>query len=416
MIKNRKCAVISLGNELTSGAVQDTHLSYLGNELNRLAISIDKHVIITDDTDLAASEILSLSGKYPLIFVTGGLGPTSDDITREAVSSAAGVELEFNPEIWKTIEQRFAGRKIAESNKKQANIPRGFNIIENKWGTAPGVSGVIGECRIVVLPGPPRELSGMFAGSVITMLRQIYGIAEHNNLRLSIFMVSESEIEDAYSKFKGGAISLHTRLAEDRVIVLLEGDSEDEREEIFAYFEKTFGSVRVRRPDTTASRLLFDALSEKRSTIAFAESCTGGLLSKWITDIPGSSAIFWGGFITYSNDSKSGILGVDPLLIEKEGAVSRSVALEMARCAIRKSGADYSIAVSGIAGPDGGTLEKPVGTVWISIAGKNLNNVTRSFYFTGNREWVRTKTAVSALLLAEYFISEKEGLDRIVKW
>jgi len=416
MNKDRRCAVISLGNELTNGAVQDTHLSYLGKELTRLAITINKHIIIPDDIETAARELTTLIEEYPLLIVTGGLGPTSDDITREAMSIAVDTGLEFHSEIWETIEHRFSGRKIAESNKKQAEIPKGFAIIENKWGTAPGFTGMIKGCRIVVLPGPPRELTNMFDEYVMPLLRENFGFAEHKNLELCIYLVGESDIEDEYSRFKESGVMLHTRLAEDRVIVTLDGDDRSIQEEIFLHFEKTFGPFRVRRPDKPVNRLLFDALSSRGSSIAFAESCTGGLVSKWITDIPGASEVFWGGIVTYSNDSKMKLLGVDAGLLKKEGAVSRSVVEQMALFVLEKSGADYSVAISGIAGPGGGTDEKPVGTVWISAWGKKMKQSTRKFLFTGSQEWIRRKSTVCAFLLAEYFISEKEGLDIVDKW
>ncbi len=403
-------AIISLGTELTRGDVQDTHLVFLGKELRRTGYEVSRVTILPDHRAWAAAEMRKRASENALVVITGGLGPTSDDVTREAVADAFGIGLEFREDAWRDITLRFAGRPVSESNRKQAMIPAGFAIIPNPRGTACGFHGRIKDCAVFVLPGPPRELEPMFTESVLPLLGKGKGSPE-DSISGSVFLIGESLIEDEYLAGNSGDVEFHTRLEKDRVLFRLEGGSEESREGLFERFVESFGAVRVRRGSLSSAELLYNALIGKKSNIVLAESCTGGLVSEWITEIPGSSSVFWGGYVVYSNEAKSLALGIGQSLIEEKGAVSEAVVLDLVESSLVRSGAGFAIAVSGIAGPSGGTPEKPVGTVWIAVGGAGRDAVARRFLFSGSRERVRKTAATTALLFAESYVSGVYGAD-----
>jgi nicotinamide-nucleotide amidase len=409
-----RAAIISLGTELMRGIVRDAHLEFLGKELRLLGIEVARQTILPDDLDAAVDEIRRTTAEYGLVIVTGGLGPTSDDVTREAIARAASVRLEFREVLWQRIVELFSGIIPSESNRRQAYIPAGFDPIENTRGTACGFRGRIGKSTVVVLPGPPHELQIMFTRSVIPFLGNGGTRDRVSHLDVSVYLVGESRIEDACQKVKGAGVVHRTRLAEDRVIVTFEAGSSGARAEIengFSGLVATFGELVVKRGDSSAAERVTAALRTRNARLVTAESCTGGLIGEWITNIPGSSDIYWGGCTVYSNESKTVLFGVPPILIEKEGAVSREVVRVMAGSALLISPAEYALTVSGIAGPSGGTDEKPVGTVWISVRARDGRELTRRFHFSGDRQRIRRKAAACALLLCDTLIAEKDTLD-----
>jgi nicotinamide-nucleotide amidase len=339
--KSKSTAIISLGTELTRGDVQDSHLVFLGKELRRIGLDVGKVSILPDDREDASREIAALVSEYPLVIVTGGLGPTSDDITREAISDATGLDLLFREDVWETIESRFWGRPVSESNRKQAMLPAGFTAIDNPRGTACGFTGIINETTLVVLPGPPHELEPMFADSVIPMLVKSAVASAFNTIEGCVFLVGESLIEDEYRNADRPDVSFHTRLGKDRVLFRLVGGSEESRECVFAHFSRAFGVTLVRRGNASAAELLTNALLEKGKVVVTAESCTGGIIAESITDIAGSSNVFWGGFVVYANNAKTGMLGIEQSLIETKGTVSEDTVLGMASAALTRSGVGF---------------------------------------------------------------------------
>lgn len=265
----------------------------------------------------------------------------------------------------------------------------------------------------------------MFAASVVPLLTARFQVAEESGaLWGTAMMVPESSLEEALRACAGPkgpgsggqGIRWGTRVDEDRIVFSLRGGRAEGREALMERLVERLGRVRVRRGDTRPAQLLTEALLARSAHLVVAESCTGGLISKYLTDLPGSSRVFWGGFLSYSNEAKTRLLGVGGLLLAAEGAVSEPVVRAMAEGAVAASGADVGVAVSGIAGPEGGSPDKPVGTVWIAVAVKGNGCDARLFTFTGTRDMVRRRSAVAAMLFAEARLGGREFLDTRGKW
>ncbi len=408
MSEQTKAVIISVGTELTEGVILNTHFRFLGAELKYLGFLTIRSVQIPDTKSIIFEELNRALGDSNLVLITGGLGPTSDDLTREIVAETAGVKLKFKEKIWETLLCRFTGRKISDTNKKQAYIPEGFQVIENYNGTAPAFYGWIRKTLVIALPGPPKELEPMFHRQIAPLLSKEMHLHILEELKTTVLMIPESVLEEALQKHRKKAVTWGTRVAEDRIIVSFRGGSLSDQEKAFRGLEEEFSQVRIRRGDVKPNYMLFEALKERKMRIALAESCTGGLLGKLITDIPGSSEILWGSLVVYSNSAKESLLSVDPELIEHYGAVSREVVSAMSEGILKRSGADVSLAVTGIAGPDGGSPEKPVGTVWVSARKVSGKELYQKYHFPGSREMIRRRTAISALLITECLVLERD--------
>lgn len=418
-MSDRKTAVIiSAGTELTEGIIQDAHVRYIASELTSLGFTVRRGVQVPDDMALYRVELARAIQDSSLVVITGGLGPTSDDLTREIVAEAAGVPLEFHQEAWDALVARFPGRAVSATNRKQALAPRGFGLLPNPNGTAPGFQGNLGGALIVALPGPPSELRPMFSASVLPLIAGRDGrAAETDVLWGTALMVPESSLEEALRAGSAGpGVRWGTRVDEDRIVFSIRGGLAEEREALLGSLATRLGAVRVRRGETRPAQLLTDALLERRALLCVAESCTGGLIGKYMTDLPGSSRVFWGGFLSYSNEAKTKLLGVRASLLAEHGAVSEEAAVAMAVGALEASGTDAAISVSGIAGPEGGTPEKPVGTIWMAVALRQGGCAARPFTFSGSRDMIRRRTAVAAMLFAEARILGREFLDMRAKW
>jgi nicotinamide-nucleotide amidase len=409
--------ILAAGTELTEGIIQDTHARYLASELTSLGLAVRRMIQIPDDPAIFREELTRACRDACLVLITGGLGPTTDDLTREMVAEAAGVPLEFHAEAWETLLARFAGRRISDTNRKQATAPRGFLLLPNPNGTAPGFHGEVNGALVVAMPGPPSELRPMFAASVLPLIRERFGApAEGDILWGTALMVPESNLEEALRGCAVPGVRWGTRVEEDRISFSLRGGTAAERASLFACVTAGLGSDRVRPGETRPALLLTEALLTRHLTIAVAESCTGGLIAKYMTDLPGSSRVLWGGWVSYANEAKESLLGVDRAVLSRSGAVSEEAVVAMAAGALRASGADVGLAVSGVAGPDGGSPEKPVGTVWIAVAVRGSPPAARLFSFTGSRDMVRRRAAVAAMLLAEAAIVGRPFLDTRAKW
>jgi len=420
--RERTAVLISAGTELTEGIIQDGHVRFLSSELTALGFQVRRGVQVPDDRDLFRAELDRAVADARLVIITGGLGPTSDDLTREIVAEAAGVPLDFHQEAWDALLARFAGRTVSDTNRKQALAPRGFPLLPNPNGTAPGFYGSVGDALVVALPGPPSELRPMFSASVVPLLTaRFLAAGEGGELWGTALMVPESSLEEALRTCAaagpgGEGIRWGTRVDEDRIVFSLRGGAAEGREGLMDRLVQRLGRVRVRRGDTRPAQLLTEALLERNARVAVAESCTGGLIGKYLTDLPGSSRVFWGGFLSYSNEAKAKLLGVGEALLASEGAVSEAVVRAMAEGAVAASGAEAGIAVSGIAGPEGGSADKPVGTVWMAVAVKGAGCDARLFSFTGSRDMIRRRSAVAAMLFAEARLLGREFLDTRGKW
>ena len=396
IIAKVKAALLLIGSEIADGKVQDRHAKLLSSRLSAKGISVHSICIVPDGNEIEG-EISRLSGMVDLLLITGGLGPTSDDLTRYALAKAAGVSLVFREDVWNTIRALFGPAEPPQSNRRQAEIPIGFEPIENSCGTAPGLLGRIGEATVIAMPGPPRELEAMARLFLDGYLSDRFSRETALMTTGTAFLTSESLLEDTLSEIALPGESWRTRAEGHRIVFDLLGP--DRSSEIMKLLKAKLGDMSIRQGETSAPELLMKALLEHRMKLVTAESCTGGLIGKMITDLAGSSKVFWGGFLTYADDAKQKLLSVST--VSSHGAVSRETVLEMAEGAIGGSSADVAVSVSGVAGPDGGTEEKPVGTVWAAVKIRGKPGAAWRFQFPGDREGVRLRTAVAAMLLTE---------------
>jgi nicotinamide-nucleotide amidase len=427
-VSERRAIILSVGTELTEGVIVNTHFRYLGSELKGLGFQVVRGEQIPDELLLFRRALERAAAEAELLLVTGGLGPTSDDLTREAIAGAAGVKLEFQAGIWRDLEERYAslGQRLPEPNRRQAFVPRGFELLPNDWGTAPGFCGRLGpgasassgadagpdsrhSAFVAALPGPPSELEPMFRLRLLPVLSLHFPwLAAQGELAGTALLTPESALEESLQRHRQAAVSWSTRVAEDRIAFSLRGGSESERERFFAGLSAELGPVRIRRGEAQPAELLFRLLEKQGLLLALAESCTGGLVAKMLTDLPGSSRVFLGGAVAYSNAAKQRLLAVEQPILDRYGAVSRQTAVAMADGLFAVTPADLALSVTGIAGPEGGTSAKPVGTVWICARRRGGPEQARIFRFPGGRDLVRRRSAVAALVLAECLLTGSE--------
>ena len=407
--------IISVGTELTAGIIQDTHGQYISELSESLGFTVSGIFLLPDIHRAVCEQIRRALDECDILIITGGLGPTSDDITREALSEAVERKLIFSDEVWKALTVFYRGKNPPESNKKQAMIPEGFTIIQNRNGTAPGFWGEAAGNKIIVLPGPPKELKPMFQNQVVPLLRQWGGGRKKEVLWGTSVCISESKLEMLLKENSEKGVIWGTRIEPLRIVFHISGQRRDILEKVMNRLIQKTGELCIHKGLYDPVADLFSLLKTRKSTFAGAESCTGGLVAKLITDIPGSSAVFWGGYTVYSNEAKIK-LGVDPDILCKHGAVSQPVVERLAASVLKISGADAGFAVSGIAGPDGGTPDKPVGTVWIAVDAKNGRKFSRCFQFPGSRDAVRRKTAAAVFLLLFALAEREELLDSEEIW
>jgi nicotinamide-nucleotide amidase len=407
--------ILSVGTELTEGNILNTHFRFLGAQLKGLGFCTRKGVQIPDDMESFRTELREAAGSSALVIITGGLGPTSDDLTREVVAEVCAAPLRFDSGIWEDLVARYSsrGRTISATNRKQAMIPSGFRVLPNGIGTAPGFWGRTQSGAVMALPGPPAELEEMFLRSAVPLIQQEFlGASDSSAAELvaTAFMIPESALEQALQEIRGpdSGVLWGTRVVYDRIVFTIRGANKERRELVFRGLEERFGSVRIRKGDVQASWALYQLLKQRGERLGLAESCTGGLASKLLTDIPGSSEVFWGTLVTYSDESKRLLLGVPASILQRAGAVSAEAASAMSEGLLERTPAEVAVAVTGIAGPEGGTREKPVGTVWVSARYRGGGQLRKGFHFHGGRDAVRRRSAVAAFLLAESVLL---GLD-----
>jgi len=398
--------ILSVGTELTEGSILNTHFRFLGAQLRGLGFRTKKCVQIPDDPQVFRQELGQAVECAELVIITGGLGPTSDDLTRDIVAEVCEAPLRFDEAIWDDLVARYTarGRKIAETNRKQALIPSGFQVLPNRVGTAPGFFGGSKTCTLMALPGPPAELEEMFLVEAVPLIRSL-GVKNPSTAELigTALMIPESVLEQALQESSrvDSGLFWSTRVAHDRIVFTLRGAGQQEQLRVFSDLVGLFGRMRIRQGDVQPGFLLYQLLKQRAERIAVAESCTGGLVSKLLTDVPGSSRVFWGTVVTYSDESKVRFLGVPLEVLKSSGAVSAEVASAMSEGLLEHTPVEAALAVTGIAGPEGGTDEKPVGTVWISARCRHGGHLCRVFHFHGSRDAVRRRSAVAAFVLAE---------------
>jgi len=398
--------IIAVGSEMLTPERLDTNSLYLTAQLNNLGVEVVAKSVIGDDRDRLSDAIARALGRSAILILSGGLGPTEDDLTREAVAQALGRELVFHADIAEAIERRFAAmkRKMSEINKRQAFVIEGAEILPNDRGTAPGQWVTANGSVAMLLPGPPHELKAMFEQQCLPRLTRI---APKQAIRIAFLRITgmpESDLDalisPVYKKYANVATTILAANGDLQVHLRARCDTEAEAEALLAEvvppIESLLGDRLYSRNGDPLEVLVGTLLRERHATLAVAESCTGGLLGARLTSVPGSSDYFTGGFITYSNALKRDLLGVPAETLERFGAVSPETAEAMAAGARERSGATYAVSITGVAGPDGGTEEKPVGLVYLGIAWPEGTAVTHR-RFIGDRERIRVFTTQAAL-------------------
>jgi nicotinamide-nucleotide amidase len=388
-------AVVTIGDEILIGQIVDTNSAWMGRELNAIGWEIREVRSIPDDADAILETLAYFESKVEVVLMTGGLGPTKDDITKKTLCRYFDSELEFNAEVKRQLEERFKqiGRTLNEANLTQAMLPKKSTVLYNSVGTAPGMLFSRNGTRFVSMPGVPYEMRNIMQEHVLPMLdEESDDLVEHRTLVTANVPESElatklREVEEQLPKQIKLAYLPHFNYVRLRLTGRAKNSQEltNQLEQAIAAVKHAVGKHIIHDGDIRIEELVGKLLHERQETLTIAESCTGGRVANLITSVPGSSAYFPGSVVTYSYDNKSKILDVDSDVLWKKGAVSEEVVLKMATSARELNDATYALSLSGIAGPGGGTPSKPVGTVWIAVASQH-GVFAKEFRFSGNRE------------------------------
>lgn len=404
------CGIIAIGDEILLGEIQDSNSAYLAQSISRYGFHVNSMSVIGDDEDRMTAAMLAACDQVDVLFVTGGLGPTEDDRTRHALARVTGTTLRESKTAWKQITNyysaNFPGRKIAASNKRQALIPRGVEVLKNDRGTAPGMMAHVHDTYIVCMPGVPHEMRAMaerFIGRLdelfpeldVPVCEEIHfaGLGESRAQDMLGDLLSAQRLQIGICAHEDGHITIRVRGAATSV----KRRCAQIRKVLQAYLLPTAG----------LAESLVQVLGKRGKTLTSAESCTCGHIVAAIGAIPGASAILKEALVAYHEDVKAERLDVAPDLINKYGIVSEEVAEAMAEGALFRSGADYAVSSTGVAGPDGGTKDTPVGTVWIAAASKH-NLLTQKLSIRGSRQRVQRRAAAEALRLLWSLLADEK--------
>jgi nicotinamide-nucleotide amidase len=405
----QKAVILSTGDEITTGKVVDTNANYLSDKLAEIGVDLVAVITVGDVPERLEWAWRTAIELGDVVISTGGIGPTADDLTTETIARLAGVKLWRDEPSVEHIKRLFASinRQMPENNLKQALFPEGAEVISNPLGTAPGFRMAVTlnghTSNLIVMPGVPREMKPMMENSVMPWIaanrgtNRVYAVRTFQTFGISESALDEAVMglikpEEAKVSFRASfpQISLKIRVegAPDEVEGRLEGLSKRVREKIsqYAYAEG----------EASMEEVVAQLFTRKKLTLAIAESCTGGLIGHRLTNVAGSSKFFLGDLVTYSNEVKSALLGVSEATLKAHGAVSEDCVREMAAGARKRTGAAVSVATSGVAGPDGGTPDKPVGTVCIALSADD-QSLTRRYQFRGTRDWIKLITSQVAL-------------------
>lgn len=374
-----RAAILSIGTELTTGQCLDTNSQWLSTRLARLGTPVCLHLTVADELDEIVRAIQCAESAAELTIVTGGLGPTADDLTRQAVAAAHGLALVESAEAMGQITAMFERwqRPMPESNRAQALVPQGCEVLPNRCGTAPGFRCHRDGRSLIALPGVPREMQAMFEEHVAPVLESMPDRPCVDSIALRCFGIGEASlgetIRDLMARGRNPSVGTTASGAVLTVRIVAHGRSVDETHGLLdrdaSELRRRLGSAVFGEGDATLQSAVAELLLRSGASIATAESCTGGLLAKRLTDVPGSSGYFRRGYVTYDNEAKFELLGVPEELVRRWGAVSEEVARSMANGCWAIAGADYALSLTGIAGPSGGSPpEKPVGLVYIGLA------------------------------------------------
>jgi nicotinamide-nucleotide amidase len=401
-----RAVLINTGTELLLGSVHDAHLAFIAREIFPLGLRIEERRTVPDNEAIRRA-LTELFSRCEILFVTGGLGPTTDDITREMVAESLGLELRKDPQLLNSLQQRLRARGIKWSSgiARQADVLSGAQVLPNENGSAPGlylkanINPRIPSPHLFILPGPPRELHPMFSKFVMPILHSILQMPLSVERRLyRLTGTGESLVEEAIGEkvlaIPGIDLGYCARPGEVEVRIIGEPDAIQVAD---AIIRAELGMSIFSANDEALEEVVVKLLKQRKETLAVSESCTGGLIANRITNVPGASEVFLAGYITYANAAKTDVLNLDPELIEKHGAVSEAVARAMVEGTQTRAGSTYALATTGIAGPTGGSDEKPVGTVYVALASAESGAIVKKFFFPTDRETFKQLAAQAAL-------------------
>ena len=408
--------IVSTGDELTTGELVDTNGAWLASQLMDLGVRPARFTVLGDDKSKLAQALASMAKRADIVLVTGGLGPTSDDVTAASAALAFGDTLTLNPQAFASMEAFFEKRgwPMPGGNEKQAYFPSTAGFIENRNGTAPGFSMEHSGCFFYFMPGVPMEMRRMFRGEILPGLKEkMGGMGAVHRLVFTLFGLAESKVsgrlKDFERKFPGIRLGFRAALPLIQVKLSASPEQKDFLASAGEYVLETLDHYVVSSRGLTLEEEVGRLLLERGESIAVAESCTGGLIAHWLTDVPGSSDYFIFSGVTYANSAKTGVLGVDEACLKEHGAVAEETALEMALGARRVSGADWGLATSGIAGPGGGSPEKPVGTICLGLAGPGISLSKKLIFSFDDRNMNKRIFAASALNLLRQHLNASFG-------
>ena len=399
--------IIAIGSELLSFDRTDTNSLWLTDKLNRIGIDVKLKTVVGDDDSRLEETIKDAVKRSRVVITTGGLGPTEDDITRKVVARALGRRLSLDEKVLEEIRQRFRAFGIAnmpERNSRQAMVIAGAEVLSNPNGSAPGLFLDHDDCAIALMPGPPREMKPMFENHVQARLEKLAGNVRFATRVLRVAGMGESAVDEKiapiYTKYQNPSTTILFNSSEIEIHLRAHGRTEADAEtlldDLSLKIEQELGNAAFSFRGETMEEVVGRRLAMTNFTLAVAESCTGGLIAQRLTSVPGSSKYFIEGVVTYSNESKTRLLGVDKKIIREFGAVSQQVARDMARGVRHHAKTDFGLSVTGIAGPDGGTEEKPVGLVYIALA-DDAHTEHKRLMIPGDRELVRWRASQAAL-------------------
>jgi len=398
--------IVAIGSELLTPSRTDTNSLWLTELLNEIGIEVKLKTVVGDDEERLEEALKDALRRSDIVITTGGLGPTEDDITRKVTARAIGIDLVFRDEIFEALKERFKsfGYEMPERNRQQAFVIEGSTVLPNPNGSAVGMMVEKGGRRMVVLPGPPRESRPMFTDHVLPVLRAEAGEVAVRRKRIMVSGLGESKLDEMiapiYTKYKNPVTAVLFSRTEVEVQLTATATTAEEadaiNDELGAAIIERLGISVFSASGESMEEVLGGLLKDRNETLATAESCTGGLIGERITEVPGSSEYFLEGVITYSNEAKQRLLGVPEELLLAKGAVSAEVAEAMADGVRERAGATHAVSVTGIAGPSGGTEEKPVGTVFVGYSGPG-GTMSMKFNLPGDRHLVRWRSSQAAL-------------------
>lgn len=415
-----KAEILTIGDEILIGQITNTNSVWIAQQLNLAGIRVVHMASVADDENAILEAFEMASGRADVVFITGGLGPTKDDITKKTFAKFFGTELELNQEVLEDVSSFFIKRhrEINEVNRQQAFVPKGCTVIRNANGTAPGMWMKKNDTIFISMPGVPYEMKAMVTDNILPKLRKENDLPNIYHRTVLTQGVGESVIAEIIEKWEDQLAPKKIKLAylpqpgivrlrlssEGKDMKGLKEKIDKEIETLLPLIEKyVYGFENYGEEMPTLEKMVSELLRQKKQTLSLAESCTGGYISSLITSIAGASDIFKGAVVPYTNIAKHELLQVDKNIFETVGAVSKECVEQLAANALKKFGSDYSVAVSGIAGPTGGTPDKPVGLVWIAVANKE-KVLAMKFQFGDHRQRNIMMTANTALNMLRKFI------------